>query len=178
MQTVKQSAKRVSKHVKKTLHHDKFKNVLKSKLPLRKLVTSITSDKHTLKITESNKIALSAFDDKRYYLSDGVRSYAYGDYKIGQKQKKHQEKTLKSYIEMNERETIGDLAEQLDSEIEETYSPPDPGFWKTSQIDSDDEEIMDFDATPKEKPFSRCPYTDFETEEEPPAKKQRFSSKY
>ena len=88
LQTVKQSAKGVSKHVKKTLHHDKFKDVLKSRSPLRKLVTSITSDKHALNITESNKIALSAFDDKRYYLSDGIRSYAYGHYKIGQKQKK------------------------------------------------------------------------------------------
>ena len=29
---------------------------------------------------------------------------------------------------MNERESIGDLAEQLKIEIEETYSPPDPGF--------------------------------------------------
>ena len=54
---------------------------------------------------------------------------------------------------------------------------PDPGFWKTSQIESDDEEILDFDATPKEKPFSRCLYIDFEAEEEPPAKKQRLSSK-
>ena len=78
---------------------------------------------------------------------------------------------------MNERETIGDLAEQLNSEIEETYSPPDPGFWKTSQIESDDEEIMYFDAAPKEKPFSRCPYIDFEAEEEPPAKKQRLFSR-
>ena len=73
LHTVKQSAKVVSKHVKKTLHHSKFKNVLKSNSPLRKLVTSITSDTHTLNITESNKIALRKFDDKRYYLSDGIR---------------------------------------------------------------------------------------------------------
>ena len=77
LQTIKPSTKGVSKHVKKTLYHDKFKDVLKSKSPLRKLVRSITSDKHTLNITESNKIALSAFDDKFYYLSDGIRSYAY-----------------------------------------------------------------------------------------------------
>ena len=30
---------------------------------------------------------------------------------------------------MNERESVGDLAEQLDSEFEETYSQPDPQFW-------------------------------------------------
>ena len=72
LQTVKQSAKGVSKHVKKTLYHNKFKDVLKSKSPLRKLVTSITSDEHTLNITESIKNALSAFDDKRFYLSNGI----------------------------------------------------------------------------------------------------------
>ena len=87
LQKVKQSAKDVSKHVKKTLYHDKFKDVLNSKSPLRKLVTSITSDKHTLNLTESNKIAFSAFDDKRYYLSDGISSYACGHYKIGHKRK-------------------------------------------------------------------------------------------
>ena len=115
------------RHVKKTLHHDKFKDVLKSKSPLRKLVTSITSDKHTLNITESNKIALGAFDDKHYYLSDGVRSYAYGHYKISHKRKQPLEKPLKSYIEIGECETTRDLTEQLDTEIEETFSPPDPG---------------------------------------------------
>ena len=56
MQAVKQSAKGVSKHVKKSHHHDNFKEVLKFNLPLRKLVTSITSDKHTINITESNKM--------------------------------------------------------------------------------------------------------------------------
>ena len=120
---------------------------------------------------------MNEFDHKRYYLSDGNCSNAYGHYEINQKPKKHPERTLKPYIEKNERESIGDLAEQLDSEIEETYSPPDPGFWKTSQIESDDEETLDFDATPKKKPFSRCPFFDFEAEEEPPAKKQGLSSK-
>ena len=87
LQTVKQSAKGVNKHVKKSIHHDNIKNLLTSKSPLRKLATSFTSDKHTLNITESNKIkiALSAFDEKSYYLSDGLRSFAYGHYKISQK---------------------------------------------------------------------------------------------
>ena len=138
MQVFKQSAPGVSKHVKKTLHHDNFKDVLKSKSPLRNLITSVASDNHTLIITESNKIALSAFDDKRYYLSDGLRSYAHGYYIIGQKQKETREKALESYIKMNESEAISNLNEKPDSEIDETYAPPDPGFWQTSQIISDD----------------------------------------
>ena len=156
--------------MKKTLHHDKFKDVLKSKSPLRKLVTSITSNKQKINITEVNKIALSAFDDKLYYLSDGTGSYANGHYRIGHKQKKPSGKTLKSYIEMKESETIRDIAKQFDSEIKEIYS-------QTSPIPSVDDEIFDFDIAPNEKPFSRCPYIDIEAEEEPPAKKQRLSSK-
>ena len=148
--------------------------MLKSKLPLRKLVTSITSDKHTINITESNKIVLSTFD-KLYDLSDGIRSYIYGHYRIDQKQKKPREEAVKSYIGTSESETIRDLNEQPDSEIEETSSLPDPGFWQTCQILSADEEIRDFNAAPNEKPFPRCPYIDFEAEEEPPAKKQRLS---
>ena len=61
MQAFKQSAKGVSKHVIKSLHHDEFKNVLKLKSPPRKLVISIASDKHTLDITEPNKIAFECF---------------------------------------------------------------------------------------------------------------------
>ena len=78
---------------------------------------------------------------------------------------------------MNESETISNLNEQPYSEIEETYSPPDPGFWRNSQIISDDKEILNFIAAPKEKPFPRCPHIDFKAEEEPPAKKQRLSSR-
>ena len=50
---------------------------------------------------------------------------------------------------MNERESIGDLNEQLNGLIEENYSLPDPGFWQISQIEFDYEKIIDFDAIPK-----------------------------
>ena len=37
---------------------------------------------HELYTIEVSKIGLSCFDDKRYILSDGFTSYAYGHYKI------------------------------------------------------------------------------------------------
>ena len=86
-------------------------------------------------------------------------------------------KNLKSYIEMSESESIRDLKEQIDDEVEDTYSPPDPGFWRTSQIESDDEKILDFETASKEKPFSRRPYINFGTQDGLPSKKQRLSSK-
>ena len=38
----------------------------------------IKSKKHELHTYESNKISLSAFDDKRYILSDGINTLPYG----------------------------------------------------------------------------------------------------
>ena len=37
-------------------------------------------NKHELGSYEINKISLSCFDDKRYILKDGIKSYAYGHY--------------------------------------------------------------------------------------------------
>ena len=84
-------------------------------------------------------------------------------------------KKLKFYIEIEE--TVDNLTEQPDNKIGETVSPRDPGFWKTSQNESDDEEIFDFDAAPKENPFSTCPYIAFEAEEEPPANRRLRSKR-
>ena len=39
---------------------------------------TIRSQNHELKSYELNKVSLSCFDDKRYILNDGIKSYAYG----------------------------------------------------------------------------------------------------
>ena len=87
--------KGVSKHGKKTLHRDILKDVLQSKSLLRNLVTSITSNRHLLNISEFKKIAfnvfddkihtrvykiaLSVFDDQCFCLSYGILSHGYGN---------------------------------------------------------------------------------------------------
>jgi hypothetical protein len=43
---------------------------------------SIRSFNHALKTVEISKTCLSAYDDKRYVLSDGIATFAYGHYKI------------------------------------------------------------------------------------------------
>ena len=43
---------------------------------------TIRSKKRELGSYEINKVSLSCFDDKRYILNDGIKSYAYGHYKI------------------------------------------------------------------------------------------------
>ena len=43
---------------------------------------TIRSQNHKVGSHEINKVSLSCFDDKRYFLEDGITSYAYGHYKI------------------------------------------------------------------------------------------------
>ena len=48
----------------------------------RHKMCSIRSDNHNLYLKSINKISLSSFDDKRYWLAPhGVQSYSYGHYK-------------------------------------------------------------------------------------------------
>ena len=47
---------------------------------------SIRSDHHNVFTFQMNKIALSAFDDKRWILDDGITTLAHGHYKTKEKQ--------------------------------------------------------------------------------------------
>ena len=63
---VKQRAKNVQKSVKKTLHHEKYKNCRLNQKPLRAQMRQLHSINHQIHIKAVNKVALSCFDDKIY----------------------------------------------------------------------------------------------------------------
>ena len=68
--------------VKKSITHEDYKKcLLTGKEQLRKQ-NIIRSYKHEVYTEEVNKIALSANDDKRYILEDGISTLALGHYKI------------------------------------------------------------------------------------------------
>ena len=75
---VKQSAKGVQRSVKKPLNHDLFQHVLSSCTSIHKKMTQMRSLNHQLFVAQVNKVALSAFDDKRFLLDCGVKSLTYG----------------------------------------------------------------------------------------------------
>ena len=68
--------------VKKSITHEDYKRCLTTgKEQLRKQ-NIIRSYKHEVYTEEVNKVALSASDDKRYILEDGINTLSLGHYRI------------------------------------------------------------------------------------------------
>ena len=68
--------------VESSISHEDYKTCLRTgKEQLRKQ-NILRSYEHEVYTEEVNKVALSALDDKRYILSDGVHTLAWGHYKI------------------------------------------------------------------------------------------------
>ena len=77
------TAKGIKKNIiKKNITHENYKNVLFNNEQMHHTMKTIRSNNHQLGSYELNKVSLSCFDDKRYILEDGIRSYAYSHYKI------------------------------------------------------------------------------------------------
>ena len=68
--------------IKNDITHEHYKQALSENKQMHHKMKTIRSQKHELKSYEINKASLSCFDDNRYILADGVKSYAYGHYKI------------------------------------------------------------------------------------------------
>ena len=77
------TAKGIKKNIiNNTIKHTDYKNVLLKKKQMQHTMKTIRSSKHQLGSYEINKVSLSCFDDKRYILTKGKQSLAYGHYKI------------------------------------------------------------------------------------------------
>ena len=78
-------AKGVKKNViKKGITRQDYYDVLHESKVMHHQMKTIRSDCHQISSFQINKISLSPLDDKRYILSDGVSSYAYGHLNITQ----------------------------------------------------------------------------------------------
>ena len=67
--------------IKKYIKHEDYKNTLFHNKQMYHTMKTIRNDNHQLNRYELNKVSLSCFDDKRYLLDDGIKSYVYGHYK-------------------------------------------------------------------------------------------------
>ena len=68
--------------VKMSITHEDYKKCLTNQKPQLRKMNVIRSYKHDIFTEEVNKVALSANDDKRYILEDGINTLALGHYKI------------------------------------------------------------------------------------------------
>jgi hypothetical protein len=76
-------AKGVKKYViEKELKHADYRDCLFQCREYHHRMNSIRSEKHIIYSMRQNKITLSAYDDKRYILEDGISTLPYGHYKI------------------------------------------------------------------------------------------------
>ena len=77
------TAKGIKKNViKNDIKHENYKQTLFNEEQMHHKMKTIRSQRHQLGSYEINKVSLSCFDDKRYILENGIKSYAYGHYLI------------------------------------------------------------------------------------------------
>ncbi len=77
--TTKATAKGISRATARHhLRHELYLEALHSGHVYRHVNACIRNSRHILNTVFVNKVSLSAFDDKRYILNDGVTSLAYG----------------------------------------------------------------------------------------------------
>jgi hypothetical protein len=74
-------AKGITKNViKRSIHYEDYKNILKNLGKMYSRMKMIRSQNQRIYIMEQNKISLSAYDDKRYILEDGISCSAHVHY--------------------------------------------------------------------------------------------------
>ena len=77
------TAKGVKKNIiKREISHSDYRDVIIDNKKMHHQMKSIRSELHQISSYQLNKVSLSPFDDKRYILSNGITSYAYGHEKI------------------------------------------------------------------------------------------------
>jgi hypothetical protein len=79
----KMVAKGIKKsYIKKHLTLDMYKQTVRNKTVTHAEFFNFRSKSHSLHTVKINKVCLSAYDDKRYILDDGITTLAYGHYSI------------------------------------------------------------------------------------------------
>ena len=80
----KNVGKGIKNNVRKLLTIDQYEECRSDLKPIKKEMKTIRSDCHNLFTFKTDKIALSAFDNKRWILDDGINTLAHGHYKTKQ----------------------------------------------------------------------------------------------
>ena len=167
------------------LRHADFNNTLVTGSTLRAENTRIVLEKHVLQTVLTNKICLSAFDNKCHILNEGIKTLPLGHYRIdhcrvedfswSSDEVEWDYKNVENYSHLlldsrpkwdhNNSFVVPDTTI---SESPEQWETPDPGFAMTSIINEDDfdsDDIVDLDATTSSSSFSPNPFNNYKANE-------------
>jgi hypothetical protein len=79
----KRTAKGVKRRfVEKHVRHDMYLHTLNTRKGTRASFANFRSHGHVVKTINFDRVCLSAYDDKRYVLDDGITTLAYGHYSL------------------------------------------------------------------------------------------------
>ena len=167
------------------LRHVDFLNTLSTENHLRSENTRIVSDHHRLQTVTTNKFCLSAFDNKRYILPDGIKTLPFGHYAIDEIDWNNDDvewdyddfsDLLLSYSPEWDNSFVVPHSSPDTIQSSNTWQPPDPGFVAAQNINDSDIEssdIVDFDASFEENSTPDNPFINFEAEEASESESER-----
>ena len=100
--------KGIKKDVIKRMEHKDWITCLNEQNVLMKEMTCFRSKKHDISTVVLNKVALSANDDKRVLLADGISTFAHGHWRIGNRREElcKERKWKELVLEENEEDEI------------------------------------------------------------------------
>ena len=137
----KMSAKGTKKFAQVKLNHEMFKKTLETVDLVRVENIKINNEKHQLQTVCVNKIALSAYDDKRYISSDRKTTLPFGHFSL---RDEYITKTMCVETdwdtELNEPYNVFELPEGGEASAWET---PDPGFHQPSYSNEELNDVAD-----------------------------------
>ena len=161
-------------------------NIQLSSISVRSEYTRIVSDHHSLRNVLTNKICLSAFINERYILLDGIKTLPFGHYELGdyaideinysdhdvewdyENSGNFSDLQLSLSPEWENSFFVSLLSPGTNTQISNTWQPPDPGFLAAELINDSDTEsndIVNFDAISDENSSPNNLFINFEAEE-------------
>ena len=187
----KLSAKGVTRAAQRRLRLEDFLGTLNTDKVFKSENTRITSDYQILQTFSSNKICLSAFDNKHFIKADGIHTLLFGHYEAldcgiddidwdnADVEWDHSNFDSNLYLSSNSEWDNDFVVSQ--SSAPSSWQPPDQGFAATQAVTESDierDDLIDFDASTDESFSATNPFIKFEAEqasssdfEEPPQKK-------
>ena len=143
----KKSAKAVTKEAQKNMLHENYKQTMVEGKEVRLENYRIQSTDHRLSTVVTNKIALSAYDDKRYIMENGIDTLPFGHFSLREQVFQNMIADDEDWGIVNEDmfdESSG-YADFIEGALASGWESPDMGFNQREYDSEELEDVVDFD---------------------------------